>query len=322
MRKSEIIISSALAAVVLFFILALQRNWAPPGLKAVASTAEHYVLSKARLGGGLPEVPGFHRIRTYYLDRQYRAALFRSDSITLGFAPGRLLISNQDSQVFSLNTLEGARDAWTAFYDFAGRHGLTVRGEQHPAYLRDLTGDGRLDAIVGVYSGGDRCCTTVNVLEVGQDALKSIGHIEGAGGWPFESLDIRKIGRSTNWELVVHRPRLTACGPRDDAADVIAIYAYSDGEFKDQTSRFSDYIQSTLQQNLAKWSREKEPSLGLLQTLAVQLAALDQKDRAKDFFKENLPRFLPQLQQRGIDPVTCRDDLDALVDHTVGLSTP
>lgn len=317
MRKSEFLISTMLAIIVVLAILGLQRHWQPSTLKEVASSAERYVLGKKKPAAGYPDLPGFARIRAYYLDREYRAALYRSDSVTLGFAPGRLVIYDPDDRpAFQVDTLEGAREAWTALYDFAGRRGLSVPGGRpRPAYLRDLTGDGKPDLVIGLYSGGNRCCTTLNVLEVERDSLQPVGHIEGLGGWPFEGLDIRRIGKEAGRQLVVHRPQTTPCGSRDDAADVISVYAYNNGQYVDQSLHFSDYLQEILQDNLAKWSREKNPSLGLLQTIAAQYAMLGQPDRAKKFIGENLAHFFHEMQQQGFDPATCKEGLNSLVDR-------
>lgn len=317
MRKGEFLISAILAVLMFVFVLGLQRDWQPTSLKNAAASAEQYVLGKSTTRGGYPDIPGFERIETFYLNRQYRAALYRSNSVTLGFAPGRLIIYNDQNQIaYQVDTLEGARDAWTALYDFAGRHGLPVRNNRpRPVYLRDLTGDRKPDMVVGLYSGGNRCCTTVNVLQINKNSLKVIGHIEGLNGWPFVGLEIRRIGPDPIRELVAHRPQVTACGPREDAADIISVYSFSDGQYNDETSKFNDYLQGVLRENLAKWSREKEPSLGLLQTLAVQYAVLGQPDRAKKFFAQNLVRFLPEIKQQGFDGASCRDDLNNLVDR-------
>ncbi|HUZ46409.1 MAG TPA: hypothetical protein VMW54_07200 [Terriglobia bacterium] len=317
MRKGELIISSLLAALVIALVLGLQRNWQPATLKNVASSAEQYVLGKPAPSGAYPDIPGYQRIGAYLLDREYRAALYRSISITLGFAPGRLVIYDRQNQsVYQLDTLEGARDAWTALYDFAGRRGFPVRGgRSRPQYTRDLSADGKPDVVVGQYSGSNRCCTTVSVLEIEKDSLRTIGHIEGLGGWPFESLEIRRIGQKPQWQLVVHKPQITACGSQENAADVIAVYAYANGQYTDQTLRFSEYLQGVLRENLAKWSREKEPSLGLLQSLAAQYGVLGQPDRAKKFFAENMARFLPQIKEQGFDAIACREDLNSLVDR-------
>lgn len=317
MRKSEFLISAILAAMVFLFVLGLQRHWQSPGLKDAAASAEKYVLGKAGGHREYPDIPGFQKINTYYIDAQYRAALYRSNSVSLGFAPGRLVIYNNKNQIaYQVDTLEGARDAWTSVYDFAGRHGLPARNQKpRPVYLRDLTGNHKPDIVIGIYSGGNRCCTTVNILQVEKNSLKSIGHIDGLNGWPFEGLEIRRIGPGPVQEFVAHRPQVTACGPREDAADVISVYSYLDGQYRDETEKFTDYLQGVLRENLAKWSREKDPSLGLLQTLAAQYAVLGQPDRAKGFFAQNLDRFLPQLKQQGFDAGACKEDLDNLVDR-------
>jgi hypothetical protein len=317
MRKGEFLISAVLAILMFLFVLGLQRDWKPSSLKDAATSAEQYVLGKSQGRGRYPDIPGFERINTFTLDRQYRAALYRSNSVSLGFAPGRLVIYNNENQIaYQVDTLEGAREAWTALYDFAGRHGLPVQNNNpRPVYLRDLTADRKPDLVIGLYSGGNRCCTTVNVVQVEKSSLKVIGHIDGLKGWPFEGLEIRRIGRDSIRELVVHRPQVTACGPREDAADIISVYSYSDGRYVDETMKFTDFLQGALRENLARWSREKNPSLGLLQTLAAQYSVLGQPDRAKIFFAQNLARFLPQMKQQGFDGTACKDDLDSLVDR-------
>lgn len=317
MRKGEFLISAVLAILMFLFVLGLQRDWKPSSLKDAATSAEQYVLGKSQGRGRYPDIPGFERINTFVLNRQFRAALYRSNSVSLGFAPGRLVIYNNDNQIaYQVDTLEGAREAWTALYDFAGRHGLPAQNNHpRPVYLRDLTADHKPDLVIGLYSGGNRCCTTVNVVQVEKSSLKVIGHIDGLRGWPFEGLEIRRIGRDSIRELVVHRPQVTACGPREDAADIISVYSYSDGRYVDETMKFTDFLQGALRENLARWSREKNPSLGLLQTLAAQYAVLGQPDRAKIFFAQNLARFLPQMQQQGFDGGACKEDVDSLVDR-------
>lgn len=317
MRTGELIISTLLAVLAILIVLGIERNWHSASLRNVASSAEEYVLGRSASPGAYPDIPGYQRVAAYRLGREYRAALYRSNSITLGFAPGRLVIYDRQNQnVYQLDTLEGARDTWTAIYDFAGRQGFPVRGgSPRPDYTRDLTANGKPDLVIGQYSGGNHCCTTVNVLEIGKNSLQTIGHIEGLGGWPFESLGIRRIGREPQWELVVHRPQFTACGSQEDAADVIAIYAYSNGQYTDQTLHFSEYLQGVLRDNLAKWSRERNPSLGLLESLAAQYGVLGQPDRGKKFFAENLARFLPEMKTQGFDAGACREDLNNLVDQ-------
>jgi hypothetical protein len=316
MRKGEFVISLALAGLVLLLFIVAQQQWPAPNFKEVAQHAEAYLLNKAGAQGNFPQLPGYDQSRVYNLDRELRAVLYRSTAVTLGFAPGRLVIYNRQNQpLYSLDTLEGARDTWTAIYDFAGRHGMPFAGGRPtPLYLRDINGDGKAEMIIGQYSGGDRCCTTVTVLEIKQYSLQPIVQIKGLNGWPFDGLEVRRLGRDRAWELIAHRPVTTACGSRSDAADVISVYAYTNGQYSNQTAKFADYLQGVLREDLARWAREKSPPISLLETLAALYAELGQPDRARKFFAENLPRFGPDFQQQGIDPNACLSDVNSLVD--------
>jgi hypothetical protein len=118
---------------------------------------------------------------------------------------------------------------------------------------------------------------------------------------------------------VVHRAYTTSCGDHSDAADVLSIYASTDGQYVDQTNQYADYLTAILRQNLTKWRQEKSPSLRLLQTLAAEFAQLGQTDEGKRFFAANFNLFLPNLQQRNIDPNVCLDDLENLIDRLPGI---
>jgi len=315
MQKGENVISIALAAVVVLTILAIQRKWQPASLQEVASSAEEFILSGIR--GQIPDITGYERIKTFRLGRNYRAGLYRRSPAPLIFAPGRFVMYNRDNQpVFKLETLEGSKDPWTTLYDFAGRQGLPIPGSRtRPDYARPLTVNGLPDIIIGQYSGGDQCCTVATVVELGKDAVTALGRIEGLDGLPFEGLEVRRIGKDPNWELIAHRRYMTSCGTHGDAADVLAIYAYANGRYTDQTSQYADYLHSVLRQNLAKWGPEKSRSLQLLQTVAMEYAMLGLRDQGRRFFAMNLYEFMPSLKQRGVDPNACIEDLENLVDR-------
>jgi hypothetical protein len=315
-QKGENIISLALAAAVLFAILAIQRRWNPASLKEVAVSAEDFLLTSAGIRGQIPDIAGYEKVKTFLLD-SYRAGLYRASPAPLVFAPGRLVIYNRDNQmVFQLETLEGSKDSWTSLYDFAGRRGLPVPGSRGRSdYTRSLTGNGVPDAVIGQYSGGDHCCTVATIVELEKDAVKVLGRIDGLDGLPFEGLEIRRLDKGPSWEGIAHRPYMTSCGGHEDAADVLTVYTYADGRFTDQTARFPDYLGSVLRQNLAKWKQEKARSLQLLQTLAADYSLLGQKDTGKQFFALNLNLFLPTLTQRNLDPNACINDLENLLDR-------
>jgi hypothetical protein len=153
------------------------------------------------------------------------------------------------------------------------------------------------------------------ILELGKNAVAVLGRIDGLDGLPFEGLEIRNIHKDKSWECVAHRASVTSCGGPSDAADVLSIYASSNGQYVDQTNQYADYLTTVLRQNLTRWRQEKSPSLRLLQTAAAELAQLGQKDEGKRFFAANLNLFLPSLQQRNIDPNACLDDLENLIDR-------
>lgn len=314
MQKGENIVSMALAAAVLLAVIAVQRRWNPASLTAVANSAEDFILTTTGIGQ-VPEIAGYERLRSYRLGN-YRAGLYRANPAPLVFAPGRLVIYDQmDQPVFRLDTLEGSRDAWSEIYDFNGRHGLEVAGGRlHTSYTRDLTGDGSPDVVIGQYTGGDHCCTVATILELTKDAVVPIGRITGIDGLPFEGLDLRKITKGKSWQFIAHRPYQTTCGTHFDAADVLAVYAYADGRFQDETTKFGDYRQDVLRQNLAKWRQDKSRNMDLLQTIAVDYASIGQKDAGLRFFALNLTQLMPSLKSHNVDPNACLDALENLVD--------
>jgi len=320
MHKGENVISFALAVVVVLSFVAIQRQWNPASLKDMASTAEDFILTSTGMRGQVPDLVGYERLKTYRLEN-YRAALYRRTPASLIFAPGRFVVYNRkDQPVFKLETLEGSKDSWTTLYDFSGRHGLPVPGSRsHPEYARNITGNGLPDVVIGQYSGGDHCCTVATVIELGNDAVSVVGRIDGLDGLPFEGLDIRDLHKGKSWECVAHRPYTTTCGDQAEPADVLSVYSFIDGHFVDDTGEYEDYLTGVLNQNLAKWRQEKGLSLGLLQTMAAQFAQMGRKDEGKRFFAMNFNRFLPTLQQRGIDPNVCLDDLENLMNSLPGV---
>jgi hypothetical protein len=316
MQKGENIVSIALAAVVLLAVIAVQRRWNPASLKDVANSAENFILTTAGIGGQVPDIAGYERLKTFRLGK-YRAGLYRTTPAPLIFAFGRLVIYDpRDQPVFRLETLEGSKEPWTTLYNFSGRRGLSVAGSRaRPEYTRALTGDNLPDIIVGQYSGGNHCCTVATILELGTDAITPIGRIDGLDGLPFEGLEVRKLNKSSSWQCIAHRSDVTACGTHYDAADMLSVYDFTEGRFQDQTAKFSDYLQEVLRQDLIKWRQEKTHTLELLQTVAVDFAVTGQKDQGKRFFALNLNQFMPSLQNREVDANACLDSLESLIDR-------
>ena len=315
MQKGENIISIALAAVIVLAVLAVQRKWNPADLKDVASSTENLLLTPGGSLGEAPDIAGYERLKTFRLG-DYRAGLYRATPAPLVFAPGRLVVyDHADQPVFKLDTLEGSKDSWSSLYDFNGHNGLPVPGSRaRSSYTRDLTGNGVPDIIIGQYSGGDHCCTVATIVELGKDAATPIGRIDGIDGLPFEGLEVRKLRKGANWQCIAHRPYMTTCGTHYDAADVLAVYAFTGDRFQDETVNFGDFLQEVLRQDLAKWRQEKNRSLDLLQTVAVDFAAVGQKDAGIRFFALNLSLLIPNLQSHQVDPNACLEALESLVD--------
>ncbi len=314
--KGEFAISLAVAAGMFLTILVVQRRWELANLKGVATSAEEFILNRTGMGGQVPEISGFEKVRTFRLG-SYRAGLYRVSPAPMAFAPGRFIVYDRDNKpVFKLETLEGAKEPWTTVYDFGGKRGLPIPGNRsRPVYTRNLTGNGHPDIVVGQYSGGDHCCTIATLLELEKQSVRSLGRIEGLDGLPFEGMELRKIDKDASWEIVAHRPSRTICGSHLDAADILSVYAYADGQYTDQTTRFGSFLESVFRENLAKWVREKTRTLDLLQTLAANYAALGQREEGKRFFAMNLPTFSPQLQRMNVDPDACQEDVENLLNR-------
>ena len=315
MQKGENIVSIALAALVLLAVIALQRKWNPADLKDVANSAEDFILTTTGIGGQVPDIAGYELLKTFRLG-DYRAGLYRATPAPLIFAQGRLVIyDHADRPVYKFETLEGSKDPWTSLYDFNGRHGLPAPGTRaRSSYFQDLSGNGVPDIIVGQYSGGDHCCSTVTILELGKDAVTPVGRISGIDGLPFDGLEVRKLTKGKTWQCVAHRPYPTICGTHFDAADVLTVYALADGSFQDQTANFGDFFQDVLRQDLAKWRQEKNHNMELLQTVAVDFAVVGQKEAAKRFFALNLSQLMPSLQNHNVDPNACVDAVETMLD--------
>lgn len=316
MQKGENAVSVALAAIVLLVFIALHQRWQPVSLKEMASSAEDFILTTTGLRGQVPEIAGYEKVKTYKLGR-YQAGLYRASPAPLVFAPGRFVVYDPDGRpTFKIETLEGSKEPWTAVYDFAGRHGLTpARSRAQPNYISDLTGEGQPEMIVGQYSGGDHCCTIVTVLQLGEDSVRVLGRIGSLDGLPFEGIELRKIDKDPASELIAHRPYRTLCGSRADAADVLSIYGYVNGQYTDQTAQHVEFLRELLGKNLQKWSEEKNRSLQLLQTIAASYVVLGQREEGKRLFAMDLPLLLPALPQKGVDPNSCLEDAEGLLNR-------
>ncbi len=314
--KGEYAISVAVAAALLVTVLIVQYRLRISGLKDMASSAEEYIITKAGLGGRVPEITGFQTVQTFVLGH-YRAGLYRVTPAPLAFALGRFVIYDRDSKpVFALVTLEGSKEPWTALYDFTGRHGLQPpRSRARPTYLRRLAGNSEADVVVGQYSGGDRCCTTATVIELAKESVSVIAKIEGLRGMPFVGLDFQKPKGDRASAIIAHRRPSLLCRSNDDDADLVSIYTYTGETYREQTWQFTGYFESALRENLAKWSRQTVRSLGLLQTLAINYTLSGQRAQGEALLTQSLPDFAEDLGKVGLDPKTCQNELQAYLDR-------
>lgn len=322
MRKAETVISIALGVVLLVAVLVVEREGQYSGsLRQQASPAAE---PAPKAAGDNPAVvpPGYEPVRTYRLGA-YHADVYRASPLPLDFGAARLVIyDHAERPVLKLEGLESTKTPWTVLYDFHARHGVEPVGRQFPpappSYLKSLTGDGKPDVIIGQFSGGERCCTTVTVVELGPESVRTVGRIEGLPGLPFEALEVRKLDRRPDWQLVAHRRYPTLCGSSDDPADVPTVYAYSNGGFAVEAPRYAAYFEAVLRRNLARWARKDQRSIGLLSTLALDYAGLGRKQESQRFLTANLSHFVPQLKAAGVEPQTCTAYLEKLADQLAG----
>jgi hypothetical protein len=153
------------------------------------------------------------------------------------------------------------------------------------------------------------------IVELGKESVKVLGRIGGLDGLPFEGLELRKIDKDPSWEIIAHQPYRTLCGGHEDAADVLAVHGYVNGQWSDQTGKHTDYLRALLRQNLQKWAREKDRSLHLLQTIAAEHALLGEREQGKRQFAMSLPVLLPVLREKGVDVNACLEDATGLLDR-------
>ncbi|MBI4164375.1 MAG: hypothetical protein HY508_01425 [Acidobacteria bacterium] len=314
MQKGENAISVGVAGVMVLVFIAAQQRWQISGLEKLAASAEERILSPTGLHGETPDLSGYEKLKTFAL-ASYQASLYRQTPAPLTFALGRFVVYDRANRpAFMMNTLEGSRETWTAVYDFAGRNGRSASGRRaKPRFTLDLTGNGTLEALIGSYSGGDRCCTIVTVLELGKETVRVLGRIRGLDGLPFEGLELRKVDQDPAWEILAHSRYRTLCGGHEDSADVISVYDYVNGEWSNQTPRHTDFLRSVLRDHVQKWGRAKDQSVQLLQTIAAEFAVLGERDQGQRFFAMNLAAVLPQLHKDGVDLNGCLEDNASLL---------
>lgn len=319
--KTESAVSLVLAAIALVTAVALERHWERLNLGEMADSAEDYLLTKAGIQGEISRIQGYELLRTYRLGT-YRAGLYRVSPAPLVFALSRfVLYDNQNHPVLRLDGIEGSQEPWTRLYDFAGRDGIPPAGRHRAVYLRDLTADRQPDIVIGQYSGGARCCTTVTVVELGSQTARVVGKLRGLTGLPFEGLEIRHLDREADWKLIAHRPYPLVCGPADADADAVSVYAYAEGTpgtapaYSEATHRFSGYLEEVLRRNSSRWNKGKERSLALLETVALNYVALGRQQEGEAFFASNLIGFLPQLTASGADPNVCQARFENLAEE-------
>ena len=246
----------------------------------------------------------------------YRAAIYRYASPPLIFTQGRFILYDQElTPLFETETLEGSREPWTRLYEFTGS-----RRRARTLLAKDLDADGIPEIIVGQYSGGSYCCTTVTVVSLDPSGTRVVGRIEGIYGMPLESIEARDLDRNGIWELIVHLPLATICGPPGKSPHLPVIYTFREGNLVEASESFRNYFQQLLTRRRSHWQKRPNRSLQFLLNIVLNYALLDQKNEGQNFFSQQIDLVHAELGLNGASREACESDIQILLERTTPIS--
>ena len=253
----------------------------------------------------LPVLDGMEAVKVFDLG-SYRAALYRYATPPLVFTQGKFVVYDQRYRaMYETDTLEGTREPWTRLYDFAARGG---RGER-PVYLQDLNGDGAPEIVLGQFSGGGFCCTTVTVLTLHPSGVEMIGMVENIAGVPLENVHVRDVDRDGVRELLVEVALPPLCGSPRNAPHQPVAYTFPDGEAVEGKAQSDLNYRQILALRRSLWRRRANRTLHLLLNISVNYALLGDQEDAMDFFDREIGLVKGELEAVGVGQDACREEL-------------
>ena len=137
---------------------------------------------------------------------------------------------------------------------------------------------------------------------------------------PLESIEARDLNRDGSWELMVHLPLATICGPPSKSPHLPVVYTFREGNLVEARESFGNYFQQLLARRRSRWRRRPNRSLQLLLNIVLNYALLGRKDEGRNFFSQQIGRVQDELGLNGASREACESDVQILLERTNPIS--